>query len=160
MNKNKKNKRADKKQIGGMALFDGLVLHSDTTEAIANVYKDEVIITKTKYTKNDKKFSIKNIPLLRGIFAIEDLLKSSIPYILKSAEKSLNNIFKEEDLKLGRFEIISSLVIAIFLILLTRLLIESFISLTTKCTWRFFLIFRNCVSRFLFLPYFLQVFVF
>ena len=55
--------------------------------------------------------------LLRGIFAIEDVLKSSIRYILKSAEKSLNNIFKEEDLKLGRFEIISSLVIAIFLIL-------------------------------------------
>ena len=129
MNKNKKNKRADKKQIGGMALFDGLVLHSDTTEAIANVYKDEVIITKTKYTKNDKKFSIKNIPLLRGIFAIEDLLKSSIPYILKSAEKSLNNIFKEEDLKLGRFEIISSLVIAIFLILLLFTLIPNLISM-------------------------------
>ena len=129
MNKNKKNKRADKKQIGGMALFDGLVLHSDTTEAIANVYKDEVIITKTEYTKNDKKFSIKNIPLLRGIFAIEDLLKSSIPYILKSAEKSLNNIFKEEDLKLGRFEIISSLVIAIFLILLLFTLIPNLISM-------------------------------
>lgn len=113
-------------KIGGMALFDGLLLRSKDRECI--VTENDMQIN--EFEVNDT-FTLKDIPLIRGIFKITNTIKSSIPYIIKSTEDIVNNIVddKEEKVKVDNTKVIIGYFIAITLILSIYILVPNLISL-------------------------------
>ncbi|MDD3304008.1 MAG: peptide chain release factor N(5)-glutamine methyltransferase [Clostridia bacterium] len=116
-----------KKKIGGMALFNGLLLKSTDRECM--VQENDVITIKSIATNH--KFSLTDIPIIRGIARIISTIQSSVPYIMKSAREIINDITKneEEEIEVNNYQITIGYVIAILLLISLYIVVPNVISL-------------------------------
>lgn len=124
-------KNIDGLKVGGIALFNGLILKSKLRESISQVNDGNVEIeTHDKITSN-KKIDFLNIIVIRGIVNIIDTFKNSVSYVISSAKQILNNLVDvdEDELKIGKFEITFSYIVSIALIISVFILLPNLISL-------------------------------
>lgn len=119
-----------KEKVGGMALFNGLMLRNKKREAVGkvddkkNIYVEINIINKNI---DEDKFTIYDVPIIRGIVSMKNMIVSSVPYVLKSSQNVLNKTSKEK-IDIGKFELVSAYLIAITVILVLFAAIPNFIS--------------------------------
>ena len=121
-------KRKDK--VGGMALFNGLMLRNKKREAIGRVDKEgNITVEINNINSNIDKdtFTIYDVPIIRGIISMVYMISSSVPYIIRSSQNVLKNTTKE-DVEVDKFEIVSAYIIAITIILILLAAIPNFIS--------------------------------
>ncbi|MEG0872842.1 MAG: peptide chain release factor N(5)-glutamine methyltransferase [Clostridia bacterium] len=112
-------KKIKKNKVGGMALFNGLLLRSPTRETITQIENGKISIEINETKEISKKISLKSLPVIRGIYSLSKTISESIPYIVSSAEKVLNKTsnLEEEKISVGKFELICGYVIALCIIL-------------------------------------------
>lgn len=119
-----------KEKVGGMALFNGLMLRNKKREAIGKVDDNKNIYVEINdINKNidEDKFTIYDVPIIRGIISMKNMIASSVPYVLKSSQDVLNKTSKER-IDIGKFELVSAYLIAITFILVLFAAIPNFIS--------------------------------
>lgn len=124
-------KRKDK--VGGMALFNGLMLKSKKREVVGRLKEDGYInfqiFENNKQKKDEEKFTIYDIPIIRGMLSMKNMIASSVPYVLSSAQNTLNvKSSKSEKIDVDKFEIAIAYIISIGLILTLLAAIPNFIS--------------------------------
>ncbi|MEG2310741.1 MAG: peptide chain release factor N(5)-glutamine methyltransferase [Clostridia bacterium] len=124
-------------KVGGMALFNGLMLRNNKREAVVEFYDDEIFVHVNKIDNdmNSKKFDIKRLPIIRGILGLIYTISSSVPYIMSSAQNFIHGIAVkkkdksiEENIEIDTFEIACGYVIAITIILSVFTLIPNLIA--------------------------------
>lgn len=107
-------------KIGGMALFNGLVLINKKREAVVEYNDSKININITNLKNNNPKSNIEKIPIIRGIYSLFLMFKSFTPYLIKSARNMLENVIDDnevkEEIKINKFEVIVSYIIASLLI--------------------------------------------
>ena len=113
-----KNK-TKKEKIGGMALFNGLLLRSAKKESVTEIKEGKIEVEENTLYEAKNGFSIKKVPILRGIVNLSGTITSSIPYIMKSAESVLQHVIQNEEgeVEIDTFELTCSYAIAITIIL-------------------------------------------
>ena len=113
-----KNK-TKKEKIGGMALFNGLLLRSAKKESVTEIKEGKIEVKENTLYEVKNVFSIKKVPILRGIVNLSGTITSSIPYIMKSAESVLQHVIQNEEgeVEIDTFELTCSYAIAITIIL-------------------------------------------
>ena len=119
-----------KEKVGGMALFNGLMLRNKKREAIGKVDDNKNIYVEINdINKNidEDKFTIYDVPIIRGIISMKNMIATSVPYVLKSSQDVLNKSSKE-NIDIGKFELVSAYLIAITVILVLFAAIPNFIS--------------------------------
>lgn len=119
-----------KEKVGGMALFNGLMLRNKKREAVGKVDSngDIQVTIKNNYSKiNDDTFTIYDVPIIRGIISMKNMISSSVPYVIKSSQDVLNKTTKEE-VEIEKFEIVTAYIIAITVILFLLAAIPNYIS--------------------------------
>lgn len=119
-----------KEKVGGMALFNGLMLRNKKREAVGKVDDNKNIHVKiNSINKNidEDKFTIYDVPIIRGIISMKNMIATSVPYVLKSSQDVLNKSSKEK-IDIGKFELVSAYLIAITVILVLFAAIPNFIS--------------------------------
>ena len=119
-----------KEKVGGMALFNGLMLRNKKREAIGKVDDNKNIyveINDINKIIDEDKFTIYDVPIIRGIISMKNMIVSSVPYVLKSSQDVLNKTSKER-IDIGKFELVSAYLIAITVILVLFAAIPNFIS--------------------------------
>lgn len=119
-----------KEKVGGMALFNGLMLRNKKREAIGKVDDNKNIYVEiNSINKNidEDKFTIYDVPIIRGIISMKNMIATSVPYVLKSSQDVLNKSSKE-NIDIGKFELVSAYLIAITVILVLFAAIPNFIS--------------------------------
>lgn len=119
-----------KEKVGGMALFNGLMLRNKKREAIGRVDDNKNIhveINDINKNIDEDKFTIYDVPIIRGIISMKNMIASSVPYVLKSSQDVLNKTSKEK-IDIGKFELVSAYLIAITVILVLFAAIPNFIS--------------------------------
>src|SRR5574344_277549 len=119
-----------KEKVGGMALFNGLLLRNKKRESIGRVDKDgniTVEINEQEKNINEDRFTIYDVPIIRGIISMKNMITSSVPWVLSSAQTTLDdkNI---EDADISKSELISAYIISIIIILFLLAAIPNFIS--------------------------------
>ena len=114
-------------QVGGMALFNGLLLKSKYRECVVKEGND---ITIEEYTP-DEKFSIRKLPIIRGLLNIINIITSSIPHIIKSTEEILNDMNDDDDeeVKASNKMIVTIYIVVMMLLLLMYIFVPNLISL-------------------------------
>jgi release factor-specific protein-(glutamine-N5) methyltransferase len=120
-------------KIGGLALFNGLMLKSKKRECVLEQNSNEILIVSKKNfddTSLKYKILINNIPILRGFINIFFTIKNSIPYIISSVQNIAEKITHEdeENLEVNKLEIYFGYAIAISLIFTFFYIIPNFIS--------------------------------
>lgn len=125
-------KYIEEKKIGGVALFNGLILRSNKRESVIKYSNNKISIDIAKIEKNNKKDIINNIPVLRGIINIINVFISCIPYLVSSAKSTLNKYVQdknvEDEIEINNFEIVTGLVIAVTIILLFFIFLPNVLS--------------------------------
>lgn len=119
-----------KEKVGGMALFNGLMLRNKKREAIGRVGENKNIYVKINdinKTVDDDKFTIYDVPIIRGMISMKNMIASSVPYVLKSSQDVLNKTSKEK-IDIDKFELVSAYAISITLILILFAAVPNFIS--------------------------------
>lgn len=119
-----------KEKVGGMALFNGLMLRNKKREAVGKVDDNKNIyveINDINKIIDEDKFTIYDVPIIRGIISMKNMIASSVPYVLKSSQDVLNKTSKER-IDIGKFELVSAYLIAITFILILFAAIPNFIS--------------------------------
>lgn len=119
-----------KEKVGGMALFNGLMLRNKKREAVGKVDDNKNIhveINSINKIIDEDKFTIYDVPIIRGIISMKNMIASSVPYVLKSSQDVLNKTSKER-IDIGKFELVSAYLIAITVILVLFAAIPNFIS--------------------------------
>lgn len=119
-----------KEKVGGMALFNGLMLKNKKREAIGRVDESKNIyveINDINKTIDEDKFTIYDVPIIRGIISMKNMIASSVPYVLKSSQDVLNKTSKEK-VVIDKFELVSAYAISITLILILFAAVPNFIS--------------------------------
>lgn len=119
-----------KEKVGGMALFNGLMLRNKKREAIGRVNDNKNIhveINSINKNIDEDKFTIYDVPIIRGIISMKNMIATSVPYVLKSSQDVLNKSSKE-NIDIGKFELVSAYLIAITVILVLFAAIPNFIS--------------------------------
>lgn len=121
-----------KEKIGGMALFNGLMLRSKKREAVGRVTSDGYIeiemVENVNIKKDDDKFTIYDIPIFRGMLSMKNMIASSVPYVLNSAQNVLKGKDSKNDVEVDKFELIIAYVVSIGIILVLLAAIPNFIS--------------------------------
>lgn len=117
-----------REKIGGMALFNGLLLRNKKRETIISVIHSKIAID-IRHIEVEEKFSIAKLPIIRGIVSITSTLRDSVPYVLESAKHAVSSLTKEEDIAVGKFELVCGYTIALFLILCFFMAIPNVLSL-------------------------------
>lgn len=115
-----KNTNKKHEKIGGMALFNGLLLKSKQRETVIECKKDKIKIDITN-AKGNKSSIIEKIPIVRGIYSIICMFSFCTPYIINSAKNMLEKFIDDglkEEVKINKFEIVTSYIIACFIIFL------------------------------------------
>lgn len=94
-----------KTSVGGQALIEGIVMRGPAGNAMAVRMPDGSIDVEVDHNiPITKKYKILGVPLIRGIAAYIDSMVSGYKYLMKSADKSMTEEEKEEDLsKLDRW---------------------------------------------------------
>lgn len=119
-----------KEKIGGMALFNGLILRSSKKEVISNLNDSLIEISTNSYGNDRLKFSFNKFPVIRGIIGVIKILKNSVSYVINSAKSVINEIVSsDEDVNIGSFEILISYIVAGITVLSTLIIIPNIISL-------------------------------
>lgn len=119
-----------KEKVGGMALFNGLMLRNKKREAVGKVDNNKNItvdITELNNKVDEDRFTIYDVPIIRGMISMKNMIASSVPYVLKSSQDILDKKSKEK-VEIDRFEVISAYVISITLILVLVAAVPNFIS--------------------------------
>lgn len=119
-----------KEKVGGMALFNGLMLRNKKREAVGKVDDNKNIhveINSINKNIDEDKFTIYDVPIIRGIISMKNMIAASVPYVLKSSQDVLNKSSKEK-IDIGKFELVSAYLIAITVILVLFAAIPNFIS--------------------------------
>ena len=119
-----------KEKVGGMALFNGLMLRNKKREAVGKVDDNKNIhveINSINKNIDEDKFTIYDVPIIRGIISMKNMIATSVPYVLKSSQDVLNKSSKE-NIYIGKFELVSAYLIAITVILVLFAAIPNFIS--------------------------------
>lgn len=119
-----------KEKVGGMALFNGLMLRNKKREAVGKVDDNKNIhveINSINKNIDEDKFTIYDVPIIRGIISMKNMIATSVPYVLKSSQDVLNKSSKEK-IDIGKFELVSAYLIAITVILVLFAAIPNFIS--------------------------------
>ena len=136
-NTTKKNTKR-KNKVGGMALFNGLLIRNREREVVTNLYGDEIKIQIKDLNgcvdnKNGKtKFNILNLPMIRGINNIFKTVISSTPYVISSAKKIVEDIVNgddEDDIEINNFMLTAGYLIATTIIFSMFILIPNLVSL-------------------------------
>ena len=114
-------------QVGGMALFNGLLLKSKYRECVVKEGND---ITIEEYTP-DEKFSIRKLPIIRGLLNIINIITSSIPHIIKSTEEILNDMNDDDDeeVKASSKMIVTIYIVVMMLLILMYIFVPNLISI-------------------------------
>ncbi len=118
----RKKTNVKKEKIGGMALFNGLLLSNKERETVVEYKDSKININITNIQNNDINSSvIEKVPIVRGIYSIYLMFKSFTPYLIKSARNMLENVIADnelkEEIKINKIEIIISYIIASLFIL-------------------------------------------
>ena len=119
-----------KEKVGGMALFNGLMLRNKKREAVGKVDDNKNIhveINSINKNIDEDKFTIYDVPIIRGFISMKNMIATSVPYVLKSSQDVLNKSSKE-NIYIGKFELVSAYLIAITVILVLFAAIPNFIS--------------------------------
>ena len=119
-----------KEKVGGMALFNGLMLRNKKRESIARVDKSgniSVEINDIKSDIPDDVFTIYDVPIIRGIISMVNMITSSAPHVVKSSQDVLKKATKE-DVVINKTELVSAYIISITLIIFSLAAIPNFIS--------------------------------
>lgn len=117
-------------KVGGMALFNGLMLRNKKREAVGKVDNKgniTVEITNIKIKNDEDMFTIYDVPIIRGMISMKNMIASSVPYVLKSSQDILDKRSKEK-IEIDKFELVTAYVIAITIILALLAAIPNFIS--------------------------------
>lgn len=134
-----KNKIKRKNKVGGMALFNGLLIRNRKREVVTNLYGDEIKIQikdLNGYVDNQNgkpKFNILNLPMVRGVNNIFKTVISSTPYVISSAKKIVEDIVNseddEDDIEINNFMLTAGYLIATTIIFSMFILIPNLVSL-------------------------------
>ena len=119
-----------KEKVGGMALFNGLMLRNKKREAVGRVDNNNNIYVEINERQNnidEDRFTIYDVPIIRGIISMKNMIASSVPYVLKSSQEILEKNSKEK-VDIDKFEVVSAYIISITLILILVAAIPNFIS--------------------------------
>lgn len=119
-----------KEKVGGMALFNGLMLRNKKREAVGRVDNNNNVYVEINERQNnidEDKFTIYDVPIIRGIISMKNMIASSVPYVLKSSQEILEKKSKEK-VEIDKFEVVSAYIISITLILVLVAAIPNFIS--------------------------------
>ena len=119
-----------KEKVGGMALFNGLMLRNKKREAIGRVDNNNNVYVEINERQNnidEDRFTIYDVPIIRGIISMKNMIASSVPYVLKSSQEILEKKSKEK-VEIDKFEVVSAYIISITLILVLVAAIPNFIS--------------------------------
>lgn len=119
-----------KEKVGGMALFNGLMLRNKKREAVGRVDNNNNVYVEINERQNnidEDRFTIYDVPIIRGIISMKNMIASSVPYVLKSSQEILEKNSKEK-VDIDKFEVVSAYIISITLILVLVAAIPNFIS--------------------------------
>ena len=119
-----------KEKVGGMALFNGLMLRNKKREAVGRVDNNKNVYVEINERQNnidEDRFTIYDVPIIRGIISMKNMIASSVPYVLKSSQEILEKKSKEK-VEIDKFEVVSAYIISITLILVLVAAIPNFIS--------------------------------
>lgn len=119
-----------KEKVGGMALFNGLMLRNKKREAVGRVDNNNNIYVEINERQNnidEDRFTIYDVPIIRGIISMKNMIASSVPYVLKSSQEILEKNSNEK-VEIDKFEVVSAYIISITLILVLVAAIPNFIS--------------------------------
>lgn len=124
-------KKNIKEKIGGMALFNGLLLRNKKREVVSERLDNGCIkidIDNIEGNFDENKVTIYDIPIIRGILSIINTIKASIPHIINSVEELVSRNKKYEEAEIGKFEFGLGIVIATVIILVLFIGIPNFTS--------------------------------
>ena len=119
-----------KEKVGGMALFNGLMLRNKKRESIGRVDESGNISVEINEIKSDipeDVFTIYDVPIIRGIISMVNMITSSAPHVVKSSQDVLKKATKE-DVVINKTEIVTAYIISITLIIFSLAAIPNFIS--------------------------------
>ena len=119
-----------KEKVGGMALFNGLMLRNKKREAVGRVDNNNNVYVEINERQNnidEDRFTIYDVPIIRGIISMKNMIASSVPYVLKSSQEILEKNSNEK-VEIDKFEVVSAYIISITLILVLVAAIPNFIS--------------------------------
>lgn len=129
-----KRKNIRKENIGGIALNNGIIIKSEKRDVTTKIANDgKITVDIDNYTNSNYKFSILDLPFIRGIYNISSQLLSSKDE-LKDSMRSICNLlnikYSDKDLNIN----IPFLVFLILIILsLLIVVIPILISIPFKC---------------------------
>ncbi len=118
------------KDVGGMALFDGLMLRSKLREVIAERdSKGSISLEINNYEEEEKKFYISDLPIIRGMLSIFNTIEQSIPYLINSVENELNsdNTNKDDKINFTKTEAIATICFIISMAIIFLILVPNII---------------------------------
>lgn len=119
-----------KEKVGGMALFNGLMLRNKKREAVGRLDNNNNVYVEINERQNnidEDRFTIYDVPIIRGIISMKNMIASSVPYVLKSSQEILEKNSNEK-VEIDKFEVVSAYIISITLILVLVAAIPNFIS--------------------------------
>ncbi len=129
------DKEIKKEKIGGMALFNGLLIRNKEREVITKIENGHIHIEVDHfgYDKSAKKsFKEKfvGLPFIRGVYNVYKTIISSAPHVIKSAKIILDDLYKdEEDIEISKFTLVTGYIIATSIIFSLYILIPNFLSI-------------------------------
>ena len=88
-----------KEKVGGMALFNGLMLRKKKGEAVGRVDNNNNVYVEINERQNnidEDRFTIYDVPIIRGIISMKNMIASSVPYVLKSSQEILEKNSNEK----------------------------------------------------------------
>lgn len=127
----KKNKKEKCEKIGGMALFQGLLLRNSKRDVVVERIDEKIKIDITQKKENTNTI-LQKIPIIRGIYLFVRLWLSCIPYIGISARRIAEDLLetnKEEEIEVTKIELIMGFGIAIILLFFFFTAIPNMLSL-------------------------------
>lgn len=134
-NKSKQVKEIKKEKIGGMALFNGLLIRNKEREVITKIENGHIHIevdnfSYDKLAKKSLKEHFVSLPFVRGVYNVYKTIISSTPHVIKSAKIILDDLYKdEEDIEITKFTLFTGYIIATSIIFSLYILTPNFLSI-------------------------------
>lgn len=129
------NKKSNITKIGGMALFNGLLLRGSKRECVTEFINGKIKINIKNIEESNNKNILSKIPVIRGIYNVINTIISSVPYIMTSAKESTKNLLNEdeENINVTNVHVLLGIILAYFLILAFLIVIPNYISKNLFC---------------------------
>lgn len=136
IDKEKNEVKKIKDKIGGMALFNGVLLRGKDRESVATKINEDIFVEVTSFESKKNFFS--KLPIIRGLISIYNSIKIGIPLVVKSTEYIVDKLVNtdksidSEEIKVNNFEVVIGTMIAslisIFLYIVAPILLAHFVS--------------------------------